>query len=411
MTEGGAAQRLADELQALRAASGLSFTKIVAMGGKLRPPVTFSKGSLSDWFSGKLVPSEPKKFEALIGLLEQLAMQKQPDHQRRDFRAWESLRREAADERRCQAATPSPPAVEENATRERLPVVRGDAAKAARVLTVLPHRAPWLHALRTNEPNFVHYETQQKPFDEACESLRREVVDFVDPELHEAYGALFTATEAFEYQLDGMYGPDSPSPWRVLTNHQPQRLEQLDKLIVARDEFDAKYRALIKLFSIRGLLPTDRETEVERAARADAETAGTLQALIRLGALRNRPNEHYDIRLAAETPQSVERDLGPRGDHTTAIAAWDQERQDLISGLHSASIDLHDSGLLELIDEVRLILINYQTSWNRLQRESYTRRIAIEHAVASIRMYRQGRPRPPAPADYRQTLDYIHEPS
>ncbi|MFI6449806.1 hypothetical protein [Kitasatospora sp. NPDC050543] len=103
-------------------------------------------------------------------------------------------------------------------------------------------------------------------FDEACEQLRREVADFIDPDLHEAYSALFEATEALEYEMDGMFGPDPGYPWRVLKSYAPQRAEQLGKLTSARDDFAGKYRVLVNLLNERELLPHDPPTAPQSAA-------------------------------------------------------------------------------------------------------------------------------------------------
>jgi len=104
----------------------------------------------------------------------------------------------------------------------------------------------------------LHYDQVVLKFDAAMELLRSEVADFIDPDLHQAYSVLFEAAEALEYVMDGMYGPDPGSPWRVLTNYAPERPEQLRKLTTARDLFAAAYRTLINLLNRRDLLPQDQ---------------------------------------------------------------------------------------------------------------------------------------------------------
>jgi len=165
------------------------------------------------------------------------------------------------------------------------PAAPGDMAKTDRILAALPPYAAWLHTLRTKPMDWIHI-AHSTAFDEACKQLRREVADYIDPDLHEAYGALAAAAYRLKHEMDGMYGPDPGSPWRVLTNHAPQRPEQLEKLTAARDHFDEKYLALINHLNQKDLLHHDPPTGPQPTAhpstttpQAEAERADDTNAI------------------------------------------------------------------------------------------------------------------------------------
>uniref|UniRef100_UPI002F910620 hypothetical protein n=1 Tax=Streptomyces sp. NBC_01592 TaxID=2975889 RepID=UPI002F910620 len=97
----GASGSLAEKLRALKTASGCTFSHIINLGGRLQPPVRFNRASLSEWFSGKSVPSDPEAFRCLIVLLEPRAARKTPGHRRRSPEEWERIREEAEAARRA----------------------------------------------------------------------------------------------------------------------------------------------------------------------------------------------------------------------------------------------------------------------------------------------------------------------
>ncbi|MER5584635.1 hypothetical protein ABT090_23745 [Streptomyces asoensis] len=90
----------AERLHALYEASGLSYHRIIELGDQQQPKVTFTKSSLSDWFSGRSVPTHRGHFRLLVELLESRAAHRCPDHRRRTVVDWEKDRRQAAAQRR-----------------------------------------------------------------------------------------------------------------------------------------------------------------------------------------------------------------------------------------------------------------------------------------------------------------------
>ncbi|KJS58412.1 helix-turn-helix domain-containing protein [Streptomyces rubellomurinus] len=280
------------ELQALKEASGCSLAEIMRLGeiwSEKHPAraVKFKKPSLSEWFNGKSVPSDPQVLRALVEVLEPLAERRDPGRPRKGVEEWERLRRSAERERRQGMGVPRGTAGDahvrgartrrsgsgeeggrvaagqpQDASSENIPgtesgngaVAAGDAAKAARLLTALPPYEPWLRTLRAKPMDRVHTSVDDA-FTLACEELRAEVVGFIDPALHQAYTVVEETAMALELKLEGMHGPDPGSPWRVLTNYVPQRRQQLDGLHAARDRFDTAYRALLDVLNRHGMLP------------------------------------------------------------------------------------------------------------------------------------------------------------
>ncbi|MGW7646902.1 hypothetical protein [Streptomyces bobili] len=92
--------QFAEQLRALREASGLTYQQIIELGLRQQPKVTFTKASLSDWFSGRSVPTHRGHFRFLAHVLEAFAARRWPDHQRRDVADWENDRQQAEAQRR-----------------------------------------------------------------------------------------------------------------------------------------------------------------------------------------------------------------------------------------------------------------------------------------------------------------------
>ena len=328
-----------------------------------------------------------------------------------------ALRRRAVGESSSMARDDSPTSLPLQS-----PAAPGDVAKAARVLAVLPLQALWLHALRSPGLFPIHVDTVQS-FDEACGKIRLDVIDFIDPDVGDSYTALVTTMTELEHFMDSnMYGPDPGWPWRDLTRHQPQRAKDFAALAGARSRFSTAYLVLVNLLNLHGLLPSEAEGVVglqessvgedERRARVAAETGPTLTALTELNAFPADPTERHELYLLTMTPESVEKSLGLRDD--LASARWQQERRGLVSALHAASVDISDDSLRARIDQVRLILNTPQGPWEcRQQRESSTRKIAVDHAMDSVGAFRRGSPIPNEPAEYVKALqdvrDYIEE--
>ncbi|MFF3116164.1 hypothetical protein ACFVSN_44130 [Kitasatospora sp. NPDC057904] len=281
----------------MKNASGCSLTEIMRLGeiwSEKNPAraVKFKKPSLSEWFNGKSVPSSPQVLRVLVEVLEPLAERRDPSRPRKGVEEWEGLRRSASRERHRGMGIPRGTAGDahvrgaragrsgsgeegarvaagqaQDASSGKAPgaapwdgaVAAGDAAKAARILAALPPYEPWLRTLRTKPMDRVHT-TVDDAFTLACEELRAEVVGFIDPALQQAYTVVEETAMALELELEGMYGPDTGSPWRVLTNYVPQRPQQLDGLHAARDRFDAAYRALLDVLNQRGMLPQPDQT-------------------------------------------------------------------------------------------------------------------------------------------------------
>ncbi|MFE4356096.1 hypothetical protein [Kitasatospora sp. NPDC056800] len=290
----------------MKEASGCSLSDIMRLGenySTTRPgrAVAFKKPTLSGWFKD-VVPSDPRAFGVLVEILEPLAGARVPGRARKSPAEWEQLRRRAERERRQGMGIPrtgaegaradgvradragkagsGPAAAGQPRSSDGLgapataagagagAVAAGDASKAVRVLAALPPYEPWLRTLRTKPMDRVHT-TVDEAFTRACERLRAEVAGFIDPDLHEAYTAVEETALALESELEGMFGPDSGSPWRVLTDCLPQRSSQLDGLHAARDRFEAAYRALLDALNRRELLP-----QADQAASDPSATAG-----------------------------------------------------------------------------------------------------------------------------------------
>ncbi|MGE7439891.1 hypothetical protein [Kitasatospora sp. NPDC001175] len=264
------AEEFAWELKALLKASSLSLKEIIRIGEKSRS-VTFPKTSLSDWFNGRSVPSDPAVFRVLVEMLEPLAEKRNQGWRRRSAQEWEQRRQLAARERRQgmgvarldgagggrnsgtrggqrdnggdgrgSAADNGSGGGKDTAgggsTRVAVPekniVSLGDAAKAGRVLAALPYREHWLALLRAPEHFPIHI-TVVEAFQWACRRVRR---DIVDSALHEAHTALLAVMAELEQFIgDRMFGPNPGWRWIDLTDYRPDREANLPLLANTRD--------------------------------------------------------------------------------------------------------------------------------------------------------------------------------
>ncbi|KOV38378.1 hypothetical protein ADK60_02365 [Streptomyces sp. XY431] len=343
-----AAEGFARELEALKAASGLSLNDIIGIGERLQSPARFTKGSLSEWFNAASVPSGPVVFAALVHVLESAAARRDPDRPRRSAQEWEELRRAAARERRptmgagrreraagrnaggpARGASGGPRTAGAGhpgagtAPAEPAAAVMGDAAKAGRVLAALPHRAQWLGVLRDPESFPIHV-TVIEAYRWACERVQGDVVDFVDPDLHETHTALLEVMARLqEFIGDRMYGPDPGRPWIDLSDYDPDRQADLPVLADIRGRLDARYRLLVNTLSRQALLwemgqPTTAATPARTQAPADAVVRAA-----RLAAERWAPLDHLeaprDRRDAGDAAERIHA-MKQRTAHGSALA-------------------------------------------------------------------------------------------
>ncbi len=253
MAGDGTADRLAGVLRDLREASGLTFGDIIRLG--TGQAVKFTQASLSNWFDGTSVPSDPKVFRALLDLMDTRA-RKKPGYTPKNLDALEQLRRAAQAQRRPRrtaAARPeahqalAAPAVQQAPTPQ-------DEAKASRLLKTFPQDAAWLRSLKDIHHFPIRIEVSDA-FDIAAEQFRRDIFDFVDPDLRPAHRVLVDAVNALEPELDGLFGPDRGRPYRDATRHRPRRQDQIDEVSAARTRFGEAYVALVNLLNRKGLVP------------------------------------------------------------------------------------------------------------------------------------------------------------
>ncbi|MFI6587636.1 tetratricopeptide repeat protein [Embleya sp. NPDC050493] len=99
--EDGASERLKLRLRELYEQAGSpGYDRLVRHGAAQRPAVELSPSSLSGWFSGVSVPSDPRKLRCVVELLERLATERDPVRRSLPSRVWEERRSEAVSERR-----------------------------------------------------------------------------------------------------------------------------------------------------------------------------------------------------------------------------------------------------------------------------------------------------------------------
>lgn len=260
MEETSACDRLAADLRALREASRLTYNAITAQAKKQTPPLKLGGSKLSAWFSGKNVPKkdDDAAFRYLIQLLEPRAKKYGVTPKGIDW--WRARRDEAAAERTPPAAPikpaphPTPPAT----TLPAAPPHAGDTAKAERLLRLLPLDGPWLRWLEDAQTMFKVPLTVSDLVCDAHRPLEKDLPDYIDPELHDAHGALVTALAALCWELNGMNDiSDEGQP--VLEISHPgtsaERNELNRQACHARDGFVPAYRTMVNLLNRKNLLP------------------------------------------------------------------------------------------------------------------------------------------------------------
>lgn len=99
--ESGAQAALVAALNDLRVKAGLTDNgRIIRYGRHQSPPVDFKPQTLSDWFTGRSVPSNSRNFKIMINYLQEQA-RKKSGRQPTDWQWWEQLRLRAREERRA----------------------------------------------------------------------------------------------------------------------------------------------------------------------------------------------------------------------------------------------------------------------------------------------------------------------
>ncbi|MEV0398749.1 peptidase inhibitor family I36 protein [Actinoallomurus sp. NPDC050550] len=143
---GEAQTRLPDQLRRLHEAAGRpSYRRLVDLARQQRPPVKLAAATLSEWMSGKAVPSDPAVFRFLVETLEERALRRGPAPTRRpqDWRVWERWRQEAMAERTAApaAVTIAPTAPPPTAAVTALPVVPPPTAEVTAPPVIPPPAA------------------------------------------------------------------------------------------------------------------------------------------------------------------------------------------------------------------------------------------------------------------------------
>ncbi|MEV4454082.1 hypothetical protein AB0K24_53955, partial [Streptomyces mirabilis] len=297
-------------------------------------------------------------------------------------------------------------------------VADADVKKAARVLDAFPPQAGWLRVVRNPNILPIHYDKVTVKFDAACIELRTEretTADFLDRGLHAVYSVMVEALDTLESFMDGsMFGPDEHWPWRDLTRYPPDRQRDLPLLAEARLHFSERYQAMVNLFNACGLLSaeasgaTDQGVSEQELAQRRARTDAVMSALNALSSLPASPAAQYDRWIRIMTVESVVEKLGARDDHGAKV--WEEKRRKLIGDLQIAAVDITDTALRALLEQVSTVLLTFEGPWEaREQWESRTRMIAVAFAIESIGAFRRGERLPAPSRDYDRTLGDVSD--
>lgn len=257
MDGASAAQRLAAELTELRAAAGVSLTRIEKYGKDQPFPVRLGRSKLSQWFNAGSVPERGRPFDLLIQLLEPAA--ERSGTRPRGLAYWRNLRDEA-DRERANTVPSAPSTAVTAASRpavDRPPADGPDAETANRLLQLLPPGDSWFKRLRRAETMFKVPLSVSNPVCDALETLEDDPVDYVDGTLQTAHDKLLTALTAMCWELNGMTDiSDEGTP--VLEMSDPgtpaERNELNRKACAARDAFLTAYKEMVNLLNAKGLL-------------------------------------------------------------------------------------------------------------------------------------------------------------
>lgn len=130
--------------QLYEAAGNPDLASLIRQGRKQVPPIVFHDATLSDWFNGRTVPSEPVKLQFLIQLLEGRA-KRRSGYDPRGATWWERLRGAAVAQKRGQRG---------GRPRTRPVAVRDDAYVTSSVASVKRPivRSAYLHQVRRIAP-------------------------------------------------------------------------------------------------------------------------------------------------------------------------------------------------------------------------------------------------------------------
>src|SRR6266508_824683 len=127
--------------------------------------------------------------------------------------------------------------------------------------------------------------------------------------------------------------------------------------------------------------------EAERRSRGDAAMGRAVDSLSKLLLLGPSPDPHGPIAA-----------VGPR----------ESARGDLVLVVDVASIDVNGDELRERLEEAcRTMRLSDGPEKYAHQSETYTRSLAVRHALACIGAYRGGRPLPDRPKEYVDTLALV----
>ena len=137
-----------------------------------------------------------------------------------------------------------------------------DRTKAARVLQTLPPDAQWLSALRSDAPMRRIPDWLADAVFDARDTLIRDPIDFIAPEIARAHEALVVALRELGHEFASTFRPlgrtesdytEVPPEWR---GDDPDRYyEALRNLSAARQAVIDSYKELMNAMNRRGQLP------------------------------------------------------------------------------------------------------------------------------------------------------------
>ncbi|QOV33248.1 hypothetical protein IM697_23695 [Streptomyces ferrugineus] len=141
-----------------------------------------------------------------------------------------------------------------------------DRAKAMRTAQAVQPDAAWLTHLSRRMPMRRIPDFVTEGVGDALEALRRDVIDFVDPELNTAHRRFADALARLDDEIGGTFTPDHdaaysevPPEWqRTAPERYAQTLRNLSR---ARDTVLDRYKELMNAMSRRGHLPTPQEPQ------------------------------------------------------------------------------------------------------------------------------------------------------
>ncbi|MFD4953829.1 hypothetical protein [Streptomyces sp. NPDC058451] len=137
-----------------------------------------------------------------------------------------------------------------------------DQAKAARLVEVIPVNARWVTAQKDLSMHRVPAWISEAAYT-AQGQIADDIVDFIDPEVAAAHGAMVKSLDVLCGEFTGMFYPteqrhtdkytEIPPEWKR-SDHARYR-QALDDLTSASDDFMTKYQQCVNLLNRKGLLP------------------------------------------------------------------------------------------------------------------------------------------------------------